>query len=588
MKPGFSRSAADDPVLNINTNYGHDWVEGSFDVGHSLWLTITDSSGSIKATASGVTAPIPWWGDQPGFSTNYNIHWDGPQPDIQAGDWVYARVDNGLTAESRLGVITATGDALTDQVAGTIDAPWFSASNPLHGDCGIWEEFGPGMGFDFDPDGGAFTCDFSGQWDILPGQMIGVSYNEPDGDQVINMASNPAPFLRVWNWHAGALTQGGNASFNIGYRNDGDLAGESVTISATLTGGLTYLDDTSGLPLTGTGAPDDPLIWQVGTLPAENLESQFTVFAAVTAAPGENVTQTVQIENGTPYDQDDPHAKFSQLVVPVVDNDTQVNIGKDTWTWDPVPGEDFVYWMQACNFGSTASSELIMTDTLPLSTTLVTWWAEQAGWQEVSSDAHELVVSRPSVEGQRCSPVYMRVTLDGDAWAGMELHNQANLYASNDLDLNDNQTELTHNVGVPHSNLYIRKDWNWGSLTPGGEIRYTINYNNGGNIPADNISITDTLPVSTSFVAAYVNDSSGSRLLPPDEIVNGQVVWHIGSLIAGESHNFEIALRIDPNALPGTELVNTAEITRLPVEDRFDDNLSSVAQMLFDHGPNSA
>ncbi|MFZ6030261.1 MAG: hypothetical protein ACOYYS_21310 [Chloroflexota bacterium] len=574
------------PVLHLRTNYTHDWIEGSYDGGHTLWITLTDSTGATKATASGETGPVSWWGGTVGFSTNYNIDWDGPQPDIQPGDWVYASTDDGLSAVSRLGTIRSSVNLGTDLVAGTIDAPWYTSQMP--GDCGIWENNGAGMSFRFNPNGGAFSCNFAGRWDIIAGNMIGVSYTEPDGDQVISIVDNPAPFLRIWSWISGDLASGSNASFSIGYRNEGNLATQNAIISATLENGLTYLGDTSGLTLLGgTGAPGDPLIWQLGALPPDGQDRYFFLFAAVTASAGQNVALVTQIDNGSPYDQsDDPGAKRYRLVVPVNENDTELTIGKSTWTWDPVPGTEFVYDVQVCNNGSTASADMIVTDTLPLSTTLVAWWGQQAGWEEISSSAHELVVSRPSAVANQCYSVYVQVALDAGAEAGMQLHNTASVYARNDIILDNNFAELWHNVGLPHANLSVYKNWNWGSLTPGGQIRYNINYQNNGNLPASGVRLTDTLPVSTTFVAAYWYDDAGPHALPPDVDTNGQVAWDVGDLGVGHSGNFEIVLAVDEDAIPGTPLTNTATITRLPAEDRLDDNTSTVIETLYDHGPN--
>jgi uncharacterized repeat protein (TIGR01451 family) len=574
-----------DPQLYLRVNYGHDWAEGNYESGHTLWITVTNSLGDIKATASGETGPIPWWGGQTGFSTNYNVLWHGSQPDLQAGDWVYGQVDNGYSAAVQLGVIDSVADVDMDSVNGTISAPWFT--DTLHGDCGIWEDGGPGTGFDFDPNGGAFTCDFAGQWDIIPGNMIGVSYNEPDGDQVINMASNPAPYLRIWTWADGQPATGSNFVLNVQYHNQGDAPTENAIISATLEGGLTYLGDTSGLPVSGSGAPGNPLIWQLGALPPTPYgDIRFYLFVHVTAAAGDWITNTVHIDNGTPYSQNNPGEKTGQWSGQVIDNDTYINIGKGAWTWDPTPGSQFVYNVNVCNNGSTASSEVIMTDTLPLSTTLVSWWGQHPGWEEVSSSAHELVVSRPSLPGYWCSEVYLRVELDTNAWIGMLLHNAAYVYASNDLSPDDNETHIWHNVGIPHANLSIYKEWNWGELVPGGEIRYNVNYRNDGNLPADNVSITETLPASTTFTAAFWYDDTGGHPFTPTLVTDEIVVWEIGALDNGYGLNFEVILRIDAQAQPGMELVNTADITRLPNEDRYSDNTSTWVETLYDHGPN--
>jgi hypothetical protein len=62
---------------NVTVNYAHDWIESQYDPGHSVAITVTDGLGEIKATAHGMTAFIPWWGGDTGFSTGYNVFWDG-------------------------------------------------------------------------------------------------------------------------------------------------------------------------------------------------------------------------------------------------------------------------------------------------------------------------------------------------------------------------------------------------------------------------------------------------------------------------------------------------------------------------------
>ncbi len=90
--------------LLIRANYAHEWVEGNYEAGHTIWITLTNATGEVKATASGVTSEIPWWGgDNNGFSTGYNVNWYPWQPDIQPDDWVYAALDNGQTTDLHIG-----------------------------------------------------------------------------------------------------------------------------------------------------------------------------------------------------------------------------------------------------------------------------------------------------------------------------------------------------------------------------------------------------------------------------------------------------------------------------------------------------
>ncbi len=406
-------------------------------------------------------------------------------------------------------------------------------------------------------------------------------YREPAGHNVFAVFRAPAPRMRVEKWLDGNNpAEGGNAVFYVQYRNEGDAPAENVVITDTLQG-MTYITDTSGLAITGGG---DQVIWALGTVaPGEWIH--FFVFAEVTAAAGERVTNTAQIATSNPYDQGDPSEKWREWSGDVQPNDTRLNVGKWAWTGDPAAGEDVVFGVRICHGGSTASSEVVLTDTLHPSMTLQTWWGQQVGWVEVSRSAHELVASRPSIAGG-CSEVYVRATVDAGAWPGMPISNTATIYAANDLSADDNLQTWWGNVNTPHSNLNINKSWGSGQLVPGGELRYWINIHNNGNVPVGTFRITDTLPVSTTFQAAWRRDEYGQYEFAPVDAGDGYVVWAFTGLNNGYGDNFEVVLNVDPDALPGTELVNVAEVTPLPGEDSYGDNVSVWTETLFNHGPN--
>lgn len=574
------------PDLIMTVNYGHDWVEGNYETGHTVWITATESDGiTIKATAVLTTGEVPWWGGNTGFSTNWQ-GWMPDQPDLLPGDWIFGRVDNGEVGTVRIGTIDGVLDTNADTVAGTIDANWFS--DLLYGNCSIWEENGPDSEeFLVDPNGGAYDCDFSAEWDIQPGHSVAVQYQEPDNDWVINMFEDPTPALEIHKRANGDAAEGGNIVFTIDYNNHGDVAAENTFITDTMEG-MAYLTDSSSFAVvTGTlPGGDEYVMFDLGELVA-GAQGSFDVFAEITAVANDTITNTAEITASNLYNRDNPENQISQWVGEVFENQTDLNIGKYAWTGDPAPDTDFVWAMNICNNGSTASTEVTLTDTLPLSTTLVSWWGQDPGWTEVVSSSHQLVVSRPSVSGWWCGEVYARVHLDAEAWPGMLLENMAVITASNDLTPDNNQAFWEGEVNEPHTNLQIEKWWNWGQLVPGGEIRYQIDYNNNGNVPVtERIRITDTLPVSTSFIGAWHYDNQGAHPVIPIITETSYVVWEIDSLDNGYSNYFEVALRVADDAVPNTVLTNTVEISPQPNEDNDDDNMAMWVEILNEFGPN--
>jgi len=567
--------------------YGHDWVGGNYEAGHTFWITVTNGGGTVRATATMNTIPGGGWGGD-GFQTDWP-DWTPEQPDIEPDDWVHFQSDDGHSNAIHVGTITGTVDVDNDSVGGNVYATWFTQTLDIQ--CHPWG--GPGDAPVKDstaaPDGSSpYFCqwDPETEWDILPDQEVAVMYLEPDGDGVINVFQKSAPYLRIDKGADGNPGEGGNFVFNVFYRNEGDAHAENTVITDTMLGGITYITDTSGFPHTGTtGAPGDPIVWDLGAVePGDWIE--FDVFVQVTAAQSETITNAVQIATSNPYDQGDPWEKESTRSAHVQGNDTHLNVGKDAWTDDPVPGYDFVYSVNACNEGSTASSEVVLTDTLHPSTALQYWWGQSAVWTEVISSSNLLVVSRPSLDAWSCEEVYLRVHLADTAWPGMYITNTAVITANNDLEDDDNETYWEGGVGEPHTNLYINKQLEWGQLVTGGEIAYEIRYSNNGNVPVNNVLITDTLPVSTTFSRSWRWTEYGEPPVTPTVVTADYVVWDIGTLDNGYDDNIGVALEIDNDLSPSAVLTNTVEISPQPEEDRYDDNTSTWVETLHDHGPN--
>jgi uncharacterized repeat protein (TIGR01451 family) len=130
-------------------------------------------------------------------------------------------------------------------------------------------------------------------------------------------------------------------------------------------------------------------------------------------------------------------------------------------------------------------------------------------------------------------------------------------------------------------------NWHWGSLVPGGDIFYELGYQNNSNLPVDDLRITATLPVSTTFNFSYRFDQYGWHPVTPTLVVPGEyMVWDFGPMDNGYGGTLGVALTIDPGVDLGTVLTYTAQINTPPVEDDFDDNTLTWVDIVNDHGPN--
>lgn len=169
----------------LTVNYGHNWVEISGDP--SVPVTVTLAG---KATVSGMT-------DEDGHFISFDWPWIPENPGIVPGDIVTASLAGSILAINPVGSISGLLDFEADTVSGSVNAPWLSPA-AVNVRCEVWEEDGPdGIEIaDVDPDGGSYSCDFSTvDWDLQTSHTVAVRYEQPDGNQVINVFE--APSVRV-------------------------------------------------------------------------------------------------------------------------------------------------------------------------------------------------------------------------------------------------------------------------------------------------------------------------------------------------------------------------------------------------------
>ncbi len=481
-----------DVVLGVHVR--DDWVEGVFEAGHSVVIEVRESDDTtVKGRAELDTGYPPWWDGVPGFSTLVGDPWIGEPPDVVAGDWVHAWIDSVPAAgQVRAGAITATVEVDTDLVFGTISAPWLS--DPLEARCLIAEEGAPEIELQVDPNGGAYLCDFGAAgWDLQPEHQVVVLYWDPEGHRVINQFPESPPELGIEKVGLGEPTTGGNFEYVITFRNVGGLAAAGGVLTDTLPVGVSYLGNTSHFTVT---VERGTVVFDVGDI-EPRAEIDFSLFTQIDPPVTTPITNTVEISATNVVTSTVPEPSgWANVILP---NDTDLTFTPLLNRQHPIPDEDWEWAVEICNVGSTSSAAVILTDTLPTLSPMLSWWADEVGWAEVSSDPEELVAERPTLSGGYCSTVHLLTHVDPDAMPGQQLCNTVVVVSSNDLDPSNNTHVECVTVGGAVPVIEIQKATNGidaddppGPMVQVGEpVGWTYMVSNTGNITLTAITVVD-------------------------------------------------------------------------------------------------
>jgi uncharacterized repeat protein (TIGR01451 family) len=473
---------------------------------------------TVKAAAGLVTGFPAWWEGFSGFTTLEGDPWSPPgPPDIQPGDWVHGLIEAvEAFGDLQVGQITGTVDLDADTVSGGIWADWLT--EPIPGACVVLQEGGPTVEFQLAPGGGEYLCDFDGEWDLVPGHQVLVSYWQDDGHRVMNQFPLSPPDIGIDKVGLGNPASEGNFEYLITLWNAGGLPAEGTHFTDTLPVGMSFVGHTSNFTMTATGPV---LAFDVGVFDP-GAELQFSLFTHVDAPPSitytVSVTNTVEITATNVVTGTVTGPTLAPNVVYLNDTDLSVAATPDVALPDPDSGVEWT--VEVCNVGTTSSASAMFTTTLPTSMPLTDWVVDKEGWDQVDMTSELLAAMRPTVPDAGCSLHTLTTHVAPDASPGQELCLTVQVMADNDLDPSNDATVECVTVGGSAPAIQIEKTTNAqdADLAPGpliavGQpVEWVYTVTNTGNVTLTAVTVEDDQPGVTP-------DCGGVEILGPNHEV---------------------------------------------------------------------
>ncbi|MGD8750619.1 MAG: DUF11 domain-containing protein [Anaerolineales bacterium] len=240
-------------------------------------------------------------------------------------------------------------------------------------------------------------------------------------------------------------------------------------------------------------------------------------------------------------------------------------------TSDPVVvGDDVTYSLMVSNNGPDAADNIVLTDSLPGSTTFASATPDQGSCGETAG----VVTCNLGILAGSGS---VGITITASTSTTGTLTNNASV-TSDTLDPHATNNSASEDTAVilslPQADLSLTKVDALDPVTVGEPITYTLTVDNSGPDAAQGVVLTDTLPGSATFVSATPNLGSCDEL-------SGVVICSLGDILKGGGTSVEIVVT---TTLTGT-LTNNANVTASTEDPNPVDNNDSETTAVEPAGP---
>jgi len=362
-----------------------------------------------------------------------------------------------------------------------------------------------------------------------------------------------------------SIVPGDEYRYVIDYGNDASNPATNVVITDTLPDYVAYVRDTSGItPTVDPGSRT--LVWRLGVLEGQQAGT-FELWVKLDAAVPEGTRLRNRVEISDPADPDSYNNEHEMDVWP---GSPYVSLWVDESPRadrPPFVGEVIVYRITYGNRGNRPAHNVVLTDTLPLSTTFVTTTfevgvdgeAEHVGdgvvaWEIGTLDAGEL------------RELELAMQIDRGTASGTVLTNVAVISSDDDESrYDDNWRQHVMIARLRAADLRVGATAEGDPSIENGII-YRITYHNDGALAAQNVIVTNTLPVSLTYL--WHSDE------PVATLVDGAIVWRLGTLQPISSGQLVVGAQVSGMIPAGAVFTNTVEASTSTPESDYDDNLA--------------
>ncbi len=312
-----------------------------------------------------------------------------------------------------------------------------------------------------------------------------------------------------------------------------------------------------------------------GSIPYHGVRAYFTL-RAVRAGIGRFASLQMDVNrNQTSFDY---NSTIWQNSMQVISLNPSLTISKSDSPDPAPPGGNITYTITYGNTGYGNATNVVITDSLPGNTSYVSGSAfcepgvsiEYYDGTIWSSTEPVVVTAVRWVVGTVLGNTTghqagFRATVGSGVQPGTLIENRATLTANG---INLSAVAIT-TIGSP-PNLTISKTDSTDPVEPGAPLGYTITYGNTGNVSANSVVVTDTIPTDTSYMSGSTSGEvgvtieyyDGTTWSSTEPTLVRAIRWVVGTLnagVIGQQAQFQVV--VAPYVSGGSLIENRATIT---------------------------
>ncbi len=367
-----------------------------------------------------------------------------------------------------------------------------------------------------------------------------------------------------------AGTSGGEMKYRLYFGNLGNVVAPNVVLTDVLPPGVSFTswygyiynpsvtDWEESVRLERQG---DLVIWHLGNVQAGQYGYIYLTVRISDSVPvGSVLTNTLAISSdGEEWIRADNTNTLTTTVLP-----PQVDLSVNVYSWCAgAPDGESKYSVSIYNYGNVSATNMLVTATLPVSTSVAGWyegWSD-SGFTLVTQTETFVVWRTPALAPSQYANLLFYLHFYSGTW---QVGDTAVVTVGVGSDQQD--ADLTNNVAQYSSTLEAKKvfldisKYAPSQAAVGGNLDYSLYIENVGNAEAHNLAVTDTLPLSVAYKSwrAY-NDAYRPLSGVTTTVSSTQILWRFDSLSACSSIYIYLSAQVSYSAAVGSVLTNIAE-----------------------------